>query len=496
MATCSLITGCVSIMGREGLYALVPSLISVLQTIDKDASDYFYYKTPCPWLQVKVLKLLQLFPPPEERRDLDQINDFMMKVMNRTEVTKNVNKNNSDHSILFEVFNLIIHYGEDSFEVLREDTIKLLGQYIDVREPNIRYLALETMSRMADIDRRNKLIKKYVKVFFKNLRDKDISIRKIALNSLFGLCDSQMAGEVVNEILDYLQENDYELKEEMTLKVAILAEKFAENLNWYIDVIIKLIEYAGDYVNEDLWFRVAQIITGFGEAEPNGQLQRYAALKLFDVCRQRSLHETLIKIGTYVLSEFGPLIAEADGKTARDQFDLLQSHFYVVSNPTKAMMLTAYMKMVRNAPDLTGQVYALLLNYREHWDAELQQRACEYIAMLQLSKEDAAMQALCGNALDRMPNFSEELQTNNVLTRRILELKVQKGFAINKEEADKSMRANMKKYTTAVSSALTANKQGSLVGIDLDGAMSARKGFGTAAAGGGIPSPRNAPSQP
>ena len=50
-----------------------------------------------------------------------------MKIMNKTEVTKNVNRNNSDHSILFEVFNLIIHYGDDSYEILREDTIKLLG---------------------------------------------------------------------------------------------------------------------------------------------------------------------------------------------------------------------------------------------------------------------------------------------------------------------------------------------------------------------------------
>jgi uncharacterized Fe-S radical SAM superfamily protein PflX len=114
----------------------------------------------------------------------------MMKVMNKTEVTKNVNKNNSDHSILFEVFNLIIHYGDASFEVLRLDTIKLLGQYVDVREPNIRYLALETMSRMSSIDKKNQLIKKFVNVFFKNLRDKDISIRKIALNSLFSLCDA------------------------------------------------------------------------------------------------------------------------------------------------------------------------------------------------------------------------------------------------------------------------------------------------------------------
>ena len=78
----------------------------------------------------------------------------MMRIINNTEATKNVNKNNSDHSILFEAFNLIIHYGENSFEVLRNDTIKLMGEFVDVREPNIRYLALETMSRMNNIDKK------------------------------------------------------------------------------------------------------------------------------------------------------------------------------------------------------------------------------------------------------------------------------------------------------------------------------------------------------
>ena len=46
------------------------------------------------------------------------------------------------------------------------------------------------------------------------------------------------------------------------------------------------------------------------------------------------------------------------------------------------------------------------------------------------------------------------LAPDPVLTRRILELKVKKGFAINQEEAEKKMRADMKKYTTNVSSAL------------------------------------------
>jgi len=61
------------------------------------------------------------------KSDLTLLNELMLKVLNRTEVTKNVNKNNSDHSILFEVFNLVIHYGDSSYEVLRDDTIKLLG---------------------------------------------------------------------------------------------------------------------------------------------------------------------------------------------------------------------------------------------------------------------------------------------------------------------------------------------------------------------------------
>lgn len=32
--------------------------------VDGDFSaDYLYYKVPCPWLQVKLLRLLQYFPP-------------------------------------------------------------------------------------------------------------------------------------------------------------------------------------------------------------------------------------------------------------------------------------------------------------------------------------------------------------------------------------------------------------------------------------------------
>ena len=140
----------------------------------------------------------------------------------------------------------------------------------------------------------------------------------------------------------------------MVLKIAILAEKFAENLNWYIDVIIKLIEFAGDYVSEDIWYRVAQIITGFGQAEPNLTLQKYASLKMFDIMSLPSLHETMVKVGAFVLSEFGYTIAELPGKNILKQFQIVNKHFFNISPSSRGMLLTAYMKMLKNCPALKG----------------------------------------------------------------------------------------------------------------------------------------------
>lgn len=213
---------------------------------------------------------MQLFPPPAHNKPLLlDINNCISNVYRYVTVTKHVNKNNSDHSILFEAMRLALKYDQFIEPDTRSDTVKLLARFIAVTEPNIRYLALELLARLKPIHLKSEpnLMKENLEVFLSALKETDISIRKTALDSIFTLCNQDVAGEVVNELLDHLSSNDYELMEEMVLKVAILAEKFAINLSWYIDVIIKLIEFAGDYVDEDLWFRVAQMVTGFGAAE-------------------------------------------------------------------------------------------------------------------------------------------------------------------------------------------------------------------------------------
>jgi len=70
LSATALLYGTITIMGREGFGDLVPQLIKILANINQHATDYYYYMTVCPWLQIKILKILQMFPPPEDSRDL------------------------------------------------------------------------------------------------------------------------------------------------------------------------------------------------------------------------------------------------------------------------------------------------------------------------------------------------------------------------------------------------------------------------------------------
>ena len=61
------------------------------------------------------------------------------------------------------------------------------------------------------------------------------------------------------------------------LKIAILSEKYAQDYTWYVDTILKLIRLAGDYVGEEVWYRIIQIVINKQE------VQGYAAKTCFDV---------------------------------------------------------------------------------------------------------------------------------------------------------------------------------------------------------------------
>lgn len=97
------------------------------------------------------------------------------------------------------------------------------------------------------------------------------------------------------------------------------------------------------------------MVTGFSNGdessfdESNENLKKYAALRIIDIMKKNNLHETLIKIGAYVLSEFGYLIANEQGKGYQEQFELITKKFSRCNSSTQAVILTSIMKMSKGA---------------------------------------------------------------------------------------------------------------------------------------------------
>jgi AP-2 complex subunit alpha len=50
------------------------------------------------------------------------------------------------------------------------------------------------------------------------------------MDLLFTMCDSSNAASIVEELVKYLTIADFSMREELVLKVAILAEKYAPNV--------------------------------------------------------------------------------------------------------------------------------------------------------------------------------------------------------------------------------------------------------------------------
>lgn len=365
------------------------------RVLDGDCSaDYFYYKVPCPWFQVKVLRLMQYYPPPQDTHVRQLIRDALKQIMeNASAAPKNVQQNNAQNAVLFEAINLVIHL--DTEEQLMLELCTRLGGFIQSRETNVRYLGLAAMTHLAAKTQTLDPIKEHQNLIIGSLRDRDISIRRQGLDLLYSMCDGSNARVIVAELLKYLQTADYAIRDEMVLKIAIMTEKYATDVQWYVDISLRLISMAGDNISDEIWQRVIQIVTN------NEDLQSYAATNILGYLAE-PCHESLVKIGAYVLGEFGHLIADEPKCSPIEQMMALQNRFNSCGSSTRAIILSGFVKFVNLFPEIKPQLLQVFRTYSHTLDAELQQRACEYLALATRPTDDL-LRSVC----DEMPAFPE-----------------------------------------------------------------------------------------
>ena len=385
----------------KGCVSLAVSRLSRVVTASyTDLQDYTYYFVPAPWLSVKLLRLLQNYPPPDDPGVRGRLNECLETILNKAQEppkSKKVQHSNAKNAVLFEAISLIIHMDSEPNLLVR--ACNQLGQFLGHRETNLRYLALESMCLLATSEFSHDAVKKHQDTVINALKtERDVSVRQRAVDLLYAMCDKTNAEEIVSEMLAYLETADYSIREEMVLKVAILAEKYASDYTWYVDVILNLIRIAGDYVSEEVWYRVIQIVIN------REDVQGYAAKTVFEALQAPACHENMVKVSGYILGEFGNLIAGDSRSSPLIQFQLLHSKYHLCTVPTRALLLTTYVKFINLFPEIRSDIQTVLRqdsNVRSA-DAELQQRTVEYLQLSQIASTD-----VLATVLEEMPPFPE-----------------------------------------------------------------------------------------
>ncbi|GMR60331.1 hypothetical protein PMAYCL1PPCAC_30526, partial [Pristionchus mayeri] len=436
--------GCVSLS--------ISRLSRIVTSTYTDLQDYTYYFVPAPWLCVKLLRLLQNYPPPEDPSNKSRLLECLEGILNRAQdapKSKKVQHSNAKNAVLFEAISLIIHMDSEPNLLVR--ACNQLGTFLSHRETNLRYLALESMCLLATSEFSHEAVKKHQDTIINALKtERDVSVRQRAVDLLYAMCDRTNAAEIVAEMLTYLETADYSIREEMVLKVAILAEKYATDYTWYVDVILKLIRIAGDYVSEEVWYRVIQIVVN------REDVQGYAAKTCFEALQKPACHENMVKVGGYILGEFGNLIAGDQRSSPSIQFHILHSKYHLCSISTRCLLLTAYVKFCNLFPEIKPMIQDVLNtdhNLRNP-DAELQQRAVEYLAMSKIASAD-----VLATVLEEMPPFAEK---ESSLLAKLKKSKPQQ----EEENAEKEKKSRPSAVMATDSSSLGGAVSGSLVDVD------------------------------
>lgn len=375
--------------------SLIPSIANNLYNfvISNNCPDHFYYyDTPAPWLIVKLYQLLEtcFMIDPDlviDNRNLNNLRLIISRsIQNASKSIHGLPNRNSQSSILFQAVSLAIflHASSDAIR----GAIEALINFLASPETNTRYLSLDALIKlMARSDDKKYIITEKLTIISHLLTDKDISIKRKALDLLYIICNDDNYQIIINRLIDYFPMCEHSLKSELSIKVAILTEKFAKDSTWYVNIMIKLISLPNntpnnsDYLDNEIWERIIQIVIN------NPDLQ-YKTCKLILVKLSNSnnitssiISENLIKIAGFIIGEFGTLVEQDFSPSL--QFQILYDCYLKVGLSSRVILLSSFCKFLLHYPNeqFVPEIIDLFEIECNSIDLEIQTRSFEYLKL-------------------------------------------------------------------------------------------------------------------
>lgn len=410
----------------EQFRPVVPTLVKLLRQLCTSAyaPEHDVTGVTDPFLQVKILGLLRVLGAGDASAS-DAMNDVLAQVASNTDSAKNVGS-----SVLYECVRTIFAVEADTG--LRVLGVNILGKFLATTDNNTRYVALNTLLTVIDIE--PAAVQRHRNTIVECLRDADVSIRRRALAVAYALINESNVRVIVRELLTFLESADAEFKPSVTAQIAIAAEKYAPNKRWHIDTLVRALALAGSHVPENVVSSFIALVVTCDE-----ELQLYTVQKLYSALRADFTQEGLSLASLWLLGEFGHILIrsgnfsseEGESQEVSEESvvtmieNLLKSAY--ASDVVQEYGVNALVKLSTRINDGTQKerVRRILESYASSLNVEVQQRSAEYTKLF-------SNMGVAKGVLEKMP--APELK--NDLGKKYAKPKKAKKVTASKKDVD------------------------------------------------------------
>ncbi|GAV80825.1 LOW QUALITY PROTEIN: Adaptin_N domain-containing protein/Alpha_adaptinC2 domain-containing protein, partial [Cephalotus follicularis] len=348
-----------------------------------------------PFLHIRLLKLLRVLGQGDADAS-DSMNDILAQVATKTESNKN-----AGNAILYECVETIMSIEDNGG--LRVLAINILGRFLSNRDNNIR-VALNMLMKAIIVDAQ--AVQRHRATILECVKDSDASIRKRALELVYVLVNETNVKPLTKELIEYLEVSDPEFKGDLTAKICSIVEKFSPEKIWYIDLMLKVLSEAGNFVKDEVWHALVVVISNASD------LHGYTVRALYRAFQSSPEQETLVRVAVWCIGEYGDMLVNNVGildiedpitVTESDAVDVIETAIkrHASDLTTKSMALIGLLKLSSRFSSCSQRIKDIIVQHRGNLVLELQQRSIEFNSIIE--KHQNIRSAL----VERMPVLDE-----------------------------------------------------------------------------------------
>ncbi|KAJ7409482.1 adaptor related protein complex 4 epsilon 1 subunit [Willisornis vidua] len=231
----------------SGYKDLTGSFVTILKQVvgGKLSSDFNYHSVPAPWLQIQLLRILELLGK-DDPRTSELMYDVLDESLRRAELNHNIT-----YAILFECVQTIYTIYPKS--ELLEKAAKCIGKFVLSPKINLKYLGLKALTYVIQQD--PNLALQHQMTIIECLDHPDPIIKRETLELLYRITNGQNVVVIVQKMLDYLKERFDDGKEDHQLRMyavesylsllgeedALYPQKFLQVMSWVLGEYFSLV---------------------------------------------------------------------------------------------------------------------------------------------------------------------------------------------------------------------------------------------------------------